>query len=114
MMAFIEELRSVFGVGPICRVLGIAPSTCYGHKAVERDPDRAWARAKRISRRIPLVVLFKQSDSRIDLYVSGSDIKHHRVSELVSPTDTSSPLRTLRLNKVIFGKDISMISVQEI
>ena len=47
MMAFIEELRSVFGVGPICRVLGIAPSTYYEHKAVERDPDRASARAKR-------------------------------------------------------------------
>jgi putative transposase len=47
MIAFIEELRSVFGVGPICRVLGIAPSTYYEHKAVERDPDRASTRAKR-------------------------------------------------------------------
>lgn len=32
---------------PICRVLGIAPSTYYGYKAVERDPDLASARAKR-------------------------------------------------------------------
>ena len=47
MMTFIEDLRSVFGVGPICRVLGIAPSTYYEHKAVERDPDRASARARR-------------------------------------------------------------------
>jgi putative transposase len=26
---------------PICRVLGIAPSTYYAFKAVERDPDLA-------------------------------------------------------------------------
>ncbi|OWU71552.1 transposase [Phaeobacter sp. 22II1-1F12B] len=47
MIAFIEELRSVFGVGPVCRVLGIAPSTFYAHKAVEHDPDLASSRAKR-------------------------------------------------------------------
>src|SRR6056297_414520 len=47
MIAFIKEHRGVFGVGPICRVLGIAPSTFYAHKAVERDPDLASARAKR-------------------------------------------------------------------
>lgn len=47
MIAFIEGHREVFGVGPICRVLGIAPSTFYAHKAVERDPDLASSRAKR-------------------------------------------------------------------
>ncbi len=47
MIAFVEEDRAVFGVGPICRVLGIAPSTFYAHKAIERDPDLASARAKR-------------------------------------------------------------------
>lgn len=47
MIAFIERHREVFGVGPICRVLGIAPSTFYAHKAVERDPELASARAKR-------------------------------------------------------------------
>jgi len=47
MISFIDELRGFFGVGPICRVLGIAPSTFYAHKAVERDPDLASARAKR-------------------------------------------------------------------
>lgn len=47
MIAFIERHRGVFGVGPICRVLGIAPSTYYGRKAVDHDPDRASARAKR-------------------------------------------------------------------
>ena len=47
MISFIDDHRGVFGVGPICHVLGIAPSTYYGHKAVERDPDLASARAKR-------------------------------------------------------------------
>ena len=47
MIAFIGEHRAVFGVGPICRVLGIAPSTFYAHKAVDRDPDQASSRTKR-------------------------------------------------------------------
>jgi len=46
MIAFIDDHRYVHGVGPICRVLGIAPSTYYAFKAVERDPDRASVRAK--------------------------------------------------------------------
>ena len=43
MIPFVEDHRGVFGVGPICRVLGIAPSTYYAFKAVERDPDLASA-----------------------------------------------------------------------
>ena len=46
MIAFIDNHRGVFGVGPICRVLGIAPSTYYAFKAVERDPDLASDRAR--------------------------------------------------------------------
>ena len=46
MIAFVEDQRSVFGVGPICRVLGIAPSTFYAFKAVERDPDLASNRVR--------------------------------------------------------------------
>lgn len=46
MITFIEDLRGVFGVGPICRVLGIAPSTYYAFKAVERDPELASDRAR--------------------------------------------------------------------
>jgi len=41
-----EEHRDVFGVGPIGRVLPIAPSTFYAHAAVARDPDRASSRTK--------------------------------------------------------------------
>ena len=46
MIAFIDDHRCVHGVGPICRVLEIAPSTYYAFKAVERDPDLASDRAK--------------------------------------------------------------------
>jgi putative transposase len=44
MSAFIDEHRSVFGVEPICRSLGIAPSTYYAVRARHRMPS---ARARR-------------------------------------------------------------------
>ena len=47
MIGFIDDHLAEYGVEPICRVLPIAPSTFYAHKAVERDPDRASNRAKR-------------------------------------------------------------------
>ena len=47
MTAFIDDHRDVFGVGPICRVLPIAPSTYYAKAAIAREPERASARAKR-------------------------------------------------------------------
>ena len=46
MIAFLDDHRGVFGVGPICRVLGIAPSTYYAFKTVEHDPDLASDRAR--------------------------------------------------------------------
>lgn len=47
MTAFIDQHRAVFGVGPICRVLPIAPSTYYARAAIVRDPDLASHRARR-------------------------------------------------------------------
>jgi len=47
MTGFIEEHRAVFGVGPICRVLPIAPATYYARIAIERSPELACARANR-------------------------------------------------------------------
>jgi putative transposase len=46
MIAFIDDHRCIHGVGPICRVLEIAPSTYCAFKAVKCDPDRASDRAK--------------------------------------------------------------------
>jgi transposase InsO family protein len=47
MVRYIDDYRHRFGVEPICKVLPIAPSTYYEHKAREADPDRLPARAKR-------------------------------------------------------------------
>ena len=46
MTRFIEDHRAVFGVGPICKVLPIAPATYYARAAVMRDPELASERAK--------------------------------------------------------------------
>ncbi len=46
-MTFIEDYRVDFGVGPICSVLPIAPSTYYYRLAITHDPDRASVRAKK-------------------------------------------------------------------
>jgi len=50
MIAFIDDHRGQYGVEPICKVLPIAPSTYYLHKAREADPERRPARAKRDER----------------------------------------------------------------
>lgn len=47
MVQFIDGHRSANGVEPICRELGIAPSTYYAHKAMEADPQLRSARAQR-------------------------------------------------------------------
>lgn len=39
MTRFIDALRGVYGVEPICRVLPIAPSTYYTHAARKADPE---------------------------------------------------------------------------
>jgi putative transposase len=46
MVAFIDDHRKTYGVEPICRVLPIAPSTYFRHKAEQRDPRRRSARAQ--------------------------------------------------------------------
>jgi hypothetical protein len=47
MVAFIDDHRAEYGVEPICRVLPIAPSTYFWHKAREADPTLCSARAQR-------------------------------------------------------------------
>jgi transposase InsO family protein len=47
MIAFIDDHRKTYGVEPICRVLPIAPSTYFRHKAHQADPSRRSARALR-------------------------------------------------------------------
>jgi putative transposase len=47
MVRFIDDHRKPYGVEPICRVLPIAPSTYFRHKAEQRDPTARSARAQR-------------------------------------------------------------------
>lgn len=47
MVGFIDDHREEYGVEPICRVLPIAPSTYYAHKAWEADPSLRSQRAQR-------------------------------------------------------------------
>ena len=47
MIAFIDTHRAAFGVGPVCKILQIAPSTYYARAAIGRDPDLASDRAKK-------------------------------------------------------------------
>jgi putative transposase len=47
MVSFIDQKREVYGVGPICGVLPIAPSTYYAQKAIQADPSLRSSRAKR-------------------------------------------------------------------
>ena len=47
MVNFIDDHRQVYGVGPICEVLPIAPSTYYAHKAMQADPSLRSPRAQR-------------------------------------------------------------------
>lgn len=44
---FVEDHRATYGVEPICRVVGLAPSTYYEQQARTRDPARLPARAQR-------------------------------------------------------------------
>jgi transposase InsO family protein len=47
MVRFIDDHRTDYGVEPICRVLPIAPSTYFAHKACQANPALLSARAQR-------------------------------------------------------------------
>ena len=47
MVSFIDDHRHAYGVEPVCRVLPIAPSTYYEHKASQADHSRLSARTQR-------------------------------------------------------------------
>lgn len=46
MIAFVGDHREDFGVGSICSVLPVAPSSYYTHLAVRRAPEKASMRAR--------------------------------------------------------------------
>jgi hypothetical protein len=46
MYAFVDAHRAAYGVEPICRVLQVAPSRYYEHRARAADPRRRPARPR--------------------------------------------------------------------
>lgn len=46
MITFIDDHRMDFGVGSICKVLPVAPSSYYAHLAIRRDPGLASNRVR--------------------------------------------------------------------
>jgi hypothetical protein len=61
MISFIDEHCGVFGVGPICRLLPIAPSTYYENLAKRVYVDRLSIRARSdISLKIEIRRVFEQ------------------------------------------------------
>jgi len=91
MTTFIADHRSVFGVGPICRVLPIAPSTYYARRALELDPELASDRARRdASDKANIQRVFDASRGRYGarkvwhaLRREGKDIAHCAVERLM-------------------------------
>lgn len=47
MVTLVEGHRDANGVEPVCKVVPIAPSTCYEYKAREADPVKLPARLRR-------------------------------------------------------------------
>ncbi|MFT9114451.1 MAG: IS3 family transposase [Acetobacter malorum] len=105
MIAFIDDHRDVFGVGPVCQVLGIASSTFYAFKAVERDPALASERARQD--RLDMAAIreaFDGSGGRYgvrkvwhQLRRSGHDIARCTVERL---------MRTMRIQGVVRGRKV--------
>jgi len=101
MIAFIEEHRTGFGVGPVCKVLQIAPSTFYARAAIARDPDLASDRAKQdIVDREKIKKAFAASGNRYgarkiwhELRRTGHDIARCKVERLMKVIEIQGVVR---------------------
>ena len=65
MVTGIDEYKGRFGVEPVCAILPIAPSTYYGHKAQERDPERRSARARSDAEPEPGIERVREENFRV-------------------------------------------------
>lgn len=105
MIAFIDDHRGAYGVEPICKVLPIAPSTYFDHRAKQADPARLSARARRdAALRLKINHVFEQNlkvyGARkvwLQLKRAGSEVARYTVERL---------MRVMGLHGVIRGKVI--------
>jgi putative transposase len=105
MIAFIDDHRGAYGVEPICKVLPIAPSTYFDHRAKQADPAKLSARARRDLRRCG-------QDHRVfkdNLKVYGARkvwLQMNRESVSVARYTVERLMRVMGLHGVIRGKAI--------
>ena len=105
MIAFIDDHRGAYGVEPICKVLPIAPSTYFDHRAKQMDPARLSARVRRDAALQPTINrVFKDN-----LKVYGARkvwLQMNREGVSVARYTVERLMRVMRLRGVIRGKTI--------
>jgi putative transposase len=105
MIAFIDDHKSAYGVEPICKVLPIAPSTYFDHRAKQADPTKRSARTRRdMILRPEIDRVFKQN-----LKVYGARkiwLQLNRERFTVARCTVERLMRAIGLHGVIRGKAI--------
>jgi transposase InsO family protein len=105
MIAFIDDHREAHGVEPICKVLPIAPSTYFDHRAKQADPARLSARVRRDAALRPTISrVFKDN-----LKVYGARkvwLQMNREGVSVARYTVERLMRIMGLHGVIRGKAI--------
>jgi putative transposase len=105
MIAFIDDHRGAYGVEPICKVLPIAPSTYFDHRAKQANPAKLSARARRDAALRPKInLVFEQN-----LKVYGARkvwLQMNREGVSVARYTVERLMRVMGLHGVIRGKTI--------
>ena len=105
MIGFIDDQRQAYGVEPICKVLPIAPSTYFDHRAKQADPAKLSARARRDAALRPKInLVFEQN-----LKVYGARkvwLQMNREGVSVARYTVERLMRVMGLHGVIRGKAI--------
>jgi transposase InsO family protein len=105
MIAFIDDHRGAYGVEPICKVLPIAPSTYFDHRAKQMDPARLSARVRRDAALRPMINRVFQDN----LKVYGARkvwLQMNREGVSVARYTVERLMRVMGLHGVIRGKTI--------
>ena len=105
MIAFIEHHKSMHGVEPICKVLPIAPSTYFDHRAKQSDPAKLSARVRRDAALRPTISRVFERNHKIygarkvwlQMKREGVSIARYTVERL---------MRSMGLHGVIRGKTV--------
>jgi len=105
MIDFIDDHRGAYGVEPICKVLPIAPSTYFDHRAKQADPARLSARARRDAALRPKINLVFEQNLKVygprkvwlQINREGVSVARYTVERL---------MRVMGLHGVIRGKAI--------